>query len=304
MGGFRHPPRRNGSSQKSGKGKGKEPRTFVFLDRKSPECGFLENMWRSICTVSDLWNPKYGELVCLLREVVKNGYGKDLTFYKNDKKHIKKMEKFILNCDDPSKLTENWQEIPIIYSVDLLMDHPIHISMGRPLNWGEMLAIVLYTGCDLTYGFSNDMRSYGAAPIWKWRFFCQSLHYAVLCLWEASESEKIDMKTIVYSGLEGTVVENHEIDNFWFKTFVSWSVDKKVAASFKGGVQTSGIVFESPLESLFFLAADVSWISRFPHEKEMLMTPNNFPNTGKTGKGKARVDKEKSKEDHQTVVYL
>ncbi len=56
-------------------------------------------------------------------------------------------------------------------------------------------------------------------------------------------------------------MEKDRIKSFLFKTFVSWSVEREVAESFKGGKEATGIIFEGSLgRSTPYL--DVSWISK------------------------------------------
>merc|ERR1719359_938644 len=66
-------------------------------------------------------------------------------------------------------------------------EHPFHVSIGKPLNDGELLALVLYTGCDCNYDLTrcllgDDYRT--------WRVFDFALSTAIGVLsWHSHASQ-------------------------------------------------------------------------------------------------------------------
>ncbi len=74
----------------------------------------------------DLENQKDGYLSELIDEVLENGFEKDITLNP------------FLSFDRNSN--------SILKIVDDKLEHPRHISLGKPLNRAEMLALILYSG--------------------------------------------------------------------------------------------------------------------------------------------------------------
>ncbi len=104
----------------------------------------------------------------------------------------------------------------------------------------------------------------------------------------------------LYSGSQGTFMEKDRVEAFCFRALTSWSLEKEVAESFKGGKESPGILFEGYL-GVFTPYLDVSWISRFPHEKEILMSPSALG--GIIGDGRVEVDKKRSTNCQQVVIF-
>ncbi len=63
MCGFRHPPRKNRSPQKVGKEEKLKLSKFIFMEDGTEECQRYKEILSSYRYASDLWHPKYGELV-------------------------------------------------------------------------------------------------------------------------------------------------------------------------------------------------------------------------------------------------
>eukprot|EP01083_Nonionella_stella_P308181 1086191_1 len=60
--------------------------------------------------------------------------------------------------------------------VEEKLKHPRHIAMCSPLNEAQMLALVLYTGCECNYGLCKSQRNGNYS---KWKVFDKCLGYAV-----------------------------------------------------------------------------------------------------------------------------
>eukprot|EP01084_Bolivina_argentea_P307977 532415_1 len=113
-----------------------------------------------------------GFLSQLIKEVIKNGYKTDLYVNKNE------------------KMKRN--NYTIMEVVNEKMQHPRHIAIGRPLNKGEMLSLILYTGCDCNHDLCKSQRN-GDYKKWKW--FDLTLYSAI------SKLDKFETGTFtVYTG--------------------------------------------------------------------------------------------------------
>eukprot|EP01083_Nonionella_stella_P133551 406029_1 len=80
-----------------------------------------------------------GFLKLLIDEVICNGYKRDLCM------------KCSNNYGCKHDVYDSNNQYSILKVVDEKMKHHRHKLMGQPLNKGQMLAIVLYTGCDCNY---------------------------------------------------------------------------------------------------------------------------------------------------------
>eukprot|EP01084_Bolivina_argentea_P270560 460087_1 len=101
-------------------------------------------------------NPGY--INALIEEVIRNGFKADL--YGSDIK------------DDDLK-----NDIyPILSVVDKKYHHIRHQQIGYRLNRGQILALILYTGCDCNYDLCKTQRD-GDYKKWKWFDYC--LYHAI-----------------------------------------------------------------------------------------------------------------------------
>eukprot|EP01084_Bolivina_argentea_P051808 95277_1 len=195
---------------------------------------------------------KNGSLKPLIEEVIVNGFKSDLCFkcgVNDDCKHI--------------PLKWHYKDIDLLKVVDDKINDARHKQMGSPLNRGKMLALVLYTGCECNYDLCSSQRN-GEYKKWQWFDYC--LYNAIN---ELSVREKGDFA--VYSGLNGVKLNKKKINKGWFKTYVSSSWIKEVATSFMGNDQ--GMIFQIDKKFKkdgYIKCCDVSWISKFPDEKEVL----------------------------------
>ena len=191
----------------------------------------------------------------LIREIIQNGYECDLL---------------------PDTINNRYCLLEVLNEK---MNHPIHESMGKPLPQHEMLALLLYTSGDCNQQFCKDQRN---GEFDKWPVFDLSLNEAIKHL--SNHSKNLDK--IVYSGMSDVLLnvkqlkfkqDSEQID-MYFKSFQSFSVDKSVAKTFRG---KNGIILGLNVESLkkerknsedhHLSICDVSWISSFPDEKEVLI---------------------------------
>ena len=126
-----------------------------------------------------------------------------------------------------------------------------------------MRLCVYYTGCDCNYDLCASQRK---SDYRKWKFLD-------LCLYNAVEklSNKEGGAFPVFSGLSGVKMHEKMIDNGFFVTYVSTSWKKQVSEVFMGG--NKGMIIEIDKEykgNKDIYCCDVSWISKFPDECEVL----------------------------------
>lgn len=213
------------------------------------------------------WNERDGYLRALIAEVRKHGYHSDLC----------------QECgkDDDCKHRDN----SILGVVDETLRHPRHLAIGRPLNRAEMLAVILYTGllsllldifllrslCGFAGGESNYAlcKSQRAGYYTPWKWFDFNL-YGALSKLSCRESGSF----AVFSGFHATQCVQRDIERGYFQTYMSTSFKRKVAEEFmnKDGVKHGMLI---QIEKEFknapgVVCADVSWISKFPDESEIL----------------------------------
>eukprot|EP01084_Bolivina_argentea_P133093 234870_1 len=152
----------------------------------------------------------------------------------------------------------------IIDIVDEKLKHKRHIAMGSPLNKPLMLAVILYTGCDCNYDLCSSQRNNNYK---KWVILDYCLQKAVETLSEAEYGY-----FPVYTGVGNAMMEwkGKDIEQWGaLCTFTSTTWDKEVAKAFCG---PQGMMIA--LQSQFRIdGCDVSWISKFPNEKEILFPP-------------------------------
>eukprot|EP01084_Bolivina_argentea_P058240 106345_1 len=200
----------------------------------------LENAGLSFFFLSD--EPLDGDL-SLIKEVISNGYKTDLFLTEEDAKN------------------DNYS---IMQIVEEKLNSKRHKILGNVLNKNEMLAIVLYTSCDCNYDLCKTQRN---GDYKKWQIFDYYLYHAInkLCGAELGSYK-------LYSGLSEVKLDKKLVDRGYFVTYVSSSWVKDIALSF---VENNGMVIQMN-ESVrkTFCCCDVSWISKFPDECEILIARN------------------------------
>ena len=229
------------------------------------------------------------ELELLIEEVIKNGYKKDLLL-DNYGKHRDKVA----------------NQYGILKIVQEKMLHPRHVEMGMPLlgNFAEMLALVLHTCCDCSYSLhlsqrlrmenikrlinssNNKMNKFNK----KWDQFEARLNNAIRQI----HNSEIKYYAYVYSCINDSNIkfddlleEEEEIlqksddtkdslgikKRINFSTFVNTSRNENIAKEFMGNNYKSGMIIRFEPSSVVYLpCCDVSWISKFPNEEEVLFS--------------------------------
>ena len=167
----------------------------------------------------------------------------------------------------------------ILKIVDEKMKSRRHSIIGAPLQRDEMLALILYTGADCNYDLCASQRR---GNYRKWRWFDRCLW---LGIWQLSRRESGAFS--VYTGLNGVHINSSIIENGYFRTYVSTSWRKEQAEAFMKGKDNKGKGMIIEINQDYKLnggvsCCDVSWISKFPDECEILFarslsyTADNF----------------------------
>ena len=177
----------------------------------------------------------------LITEVINNGYKNNLCLNEEDEKN---------------------DTYSIMHIVKEKMECHRHKLIGSPLNKAEMLALILYTGYEANYDLCKSQRE-GNYSKWKWFDYC--LYHGI------EKLSKVEIgKFNVYTGLSSVQLNEKSVDNGYFVTYVSASWIKDVSLQFAAG---KGMIIE--IDSKYKTAndikcCDVSWISKFPDECEIL----------------------------------
>ena len=195
-------------------------------------------------------HPKDGWLQALISEVQSNNFASDLC----------------LSCSNEDECKHNvyHSRHSILHIVDQKMDCLRHKLMSSPLKRDQMLALILYTGCECNYDLCSSQRK---GDYDKWKFFD-------LCLYEAIDllSRKEKGRYPVYSGLNGVKMDTKIVTEGYFVTYVSTSWKQKVSEEFMGKNEGMIIHFDEAYRDSGWRVpcCDVSWISKFPDECEVL----------------------------------
>mmetsp|Transcript_43493 Transcript_43493/g.94438 ORF Transcript_43493/g.94438 Transcript_43493/m.94438 type:complete len:245 (+) Transcript_43493:1769-2503(+) len=220
-----------------------------------------------------------------------------------------------------------WRVIPHMSQIAAnLLHHPRHLELGAPLSLDEILAVLCYTG---TNAYSNLRQCNLRLDFKTWPRFQMHLRSAILKLIEATPENLRPQKT--FHGMDaefnhllqrGAEVRALSIEDakevlgvhggesdahvFVIPTFVSTTWNPLVAKRFAGGAQ---LMFHCANEGdgqdgddqgpTVVYGADVSWISKFPTECEIL-----FPDfTVFNYEGVCVMDSRYSGSAHEARVY-
>jgi hypothetical protein len=175
--------------------------------------------------------------------------------------------------------------------VEEKLEHPRHRAMinrfgeSGQLSYDEMLALICYTGTEVY----SDLRRSAAARNWdRWPSFTSHLTSALRTL-QKLEMRDTEPSLPLFHGIANATPEGQHGGGdrgFWLKFMmpISTSTDRGVALSFAefGSDQRSTnsllLRFESPFreerlgKSMTYFA-DISWVSKFPSEREVLVFP-------------------------------
>lgn len=232
---------------------------FVYDTRKDP-CqnavhGLLSKKWVSI--EYNLFVKSGKELlISLLNEIKEN-----------------KMDPQLFEYDSLSNKLCLKQEIT--QQLNNLIQHKRHASMGYPLNIAEMFSLLLYShGYDCGYDLCYQQRS---GNYDKWIVFDFLLYFAISKLSEFENHGNM----VLYSGMSGVTFKfntSNKNPKILMLTYHSFSTKKAVAKAFRGkdGMliaykqATTDDDQSAYRDSGDSVGCDVTWISKFPGESEVL----------------------------------
>ena len=236
----------------------------------------------------------------LIREVVTNNYIKDLlpktqaNSMFGDKNYVLNQLEIMKNewwttfstmvdTVDKNTLIENMKRLQTKFSnflsntfaifqiLTLKMNHSRHKKMGCPLSLCHMLALVLYCNGDCSYDLCLSQRN--STYLKKWPMFDCFLNLAIYTLSQFEEHWEN-----IYSGICNVFYQFKDSkylrESIYFRTNVSFTTDLKIAKQFRG---STGMIIGLNIQRSFaamqgrFHACDVSWISKYPNEKEVLV---------------------------------
>ena len=185
------------------------------------------------------------------------------------------------------KIKEPMQSITTLRQIaEEKLQHPRHRELGSPLNLEEMLAVLLYTGTDCYADLRCSERD---GDYRKWCRFASVLDIAVYNLAVVAAANCIELPPTLYHGLGHVYAQDlpevclggaHDTVycalGFSSPTFMSTSWDRKVATDFilmNGSTEHSvnGLLLQMAGRKAAQIGADVSWISKFPEECEVLL---------------------------------
>eukprot|EP01084_Bolivina_argentea_P294372 506479_1 len=183
---------------------------------------------------------------------------------KNNEGWLKALIEEVITNGQKSDLEMNDGESLMVVVEDKLK-HPQHIKLGNPLRKDQMLALILYTGCDSNYKMCAKQRD-SDYDTWKWFDLC--LYTAIDALWRRETG-----KYKLYSGLANVKLNSSSI-NGYFLTYTSTTWNRNVALRFIKQYGDTGMLIEMDdnfRNKSFNRCCNVSWISKFPSECEVLL---------------------------------
>ncbi|ETO34645.1 hypothetical protein RFI_02447, partial [Reticulomyxa filosa] len=207
-------------------------------------------------------------LQLLLHEVIKNGFLHDLIIDRLSisRKKIKKQINY--NEKNPNELILNDLILTILNELKILYHDDIHKQMGYPLQLHQICAILLYCGKSCNENFSYEQIQFRHH---NWPYLDGYMQEAIRILHKHERREENEME--VYCGLKNVRLENiKEIKSGFFISHVSTSDDIQVAQMYRSHQGCILHFHPSMRRSNWIDSCDVSWISPFKHEREILFS--------------------------------
>ncbi|ETO11277.1 hypothetical protein RFI_26098 [Reticulomyxa filosa] len=209
----------------------------------------------------------------LFHEVIKNNYLSNLITYQHvnnkqeeRKRHEKIKQQINYNENNPNELILNYKILSILDELKILYHDDIHKQMGYPLQLHHICAILLYCGKPCNAEFSYDQIQFRHN---KWPYLDHYLQQAISILHKHERREESGIE--LYSGLKGVRLESiKEIKSGFFISHLSTSDDIQVAQMYRGDQGCILHFHPSMRRSGGIKSCDVSWISPYKHEREIL----------------------------------
>ncbi len=189
-----------------------------------------------------MYHPQKG-MTLLLQEAYKNGF---LRFNKEAGRYVH----YMTPCEDD-----------FIATVAYFRHDHYHRKLGSPLNYPALVALRLYTCFSVLCADFRLSQMQGRFK--KWQLLDRYLMEAIMALHQAENKEN----QALYSGLKN-VQFDQEVKFGFLATYTSTSADKDVAKKFAKGQGMLMIITQEMREQ--FPHGNVSWISNFSDEEELL----------------------------------
>ena len=215
------------------------------------------------------WARTSSAIIDLVQEVIGNGCEKDLL--PNDEDEIK-----LSQIDTVTTTTTVINRLSLKYKIfDILKEKlkdKVHQMMQSPLNQfpALMLGLLLYTDGDCSHKLSRALRD---GKYRNWKHLACAVRTGVFILNKFQRFHNLS----IFSGLcdvfldpQQAIQPNGRIRGH-LKSPVSFSTDLSVAKEFRG---SAGMLMELKIDDSInynICMADVSWISKFSSEKEVLV---------------------------------
>ena len=222
------------------------------------------------------------QLFCLIREVIQNGFIQDLKPKSNNCNYVKKaIFASNINSNVDFIIFVCKKEFKIFDEVEEKMKHERYKHCQFDLSPVHILALLLYCNGNCNHSLCKSQLD-GTFQT-KWKYFDGFLNLAICAL----SVEEIHYENL-YSGLcnVGFDINKLYLDGetrLLFKTNVSFTDDINVAKEFRGaegmllGLNMSRRDMLCYYNSQFW-ACDVSWLSKYPTEREVLIARGSIIN--------------------------
>ncbi|ETO35304.1 hypothetical protein RFI_01759 [Reticulomyxa filosa] len=207
-------------------------------------------------------------LKSISHEIIKNKYLCDLISENdvaNSRVHKEIKRKINYNKKNSNELILNDKILTILNELKTLYYDEIHKQMGYPLQLYHICAILLYCGKTCNIQFSRDQIQF-KHHLWPFLDFCLQDGIHILHKHERREESAIEL----YCGLRDVRLENiKEIKAGYFINYVSTSDDIQIAQMYRSD-QGCILHFHPSMRRTLISSCDVSWISPYKHEREIL----------------------------------
>ena len=214
---------------------------------------------------------KLNPLKQLINEVCQNGYKNDLMIYNYEKNKFKYKSKM---NDNNNKYDKNDNLLRILQEK---LIHPKHVQFGMPfLDKKQFLfAIMLYTDCDCNYDLCQTIRNNNFT---KWKLFDMCLKHGIILLHKYFINYDYHSKLCTYSGISQCQLKLNKNNACFihFSTYVSTSLDKSIGIKFLGDKGGMLCTFDPSMMKRYYCCDVGSWISKFPHEQEVLFVRDHI----------------------------
>ena len=220
---------------------------------------------------------KFGYFRRLVIEVISNNFWHNSLLIESNNEEMAqnlRTQLAALDCNDLSIDTRisaleaiidaNKKAVPIFECVFDKLKHPTHTKLDSPLRFDHCLALILYTSTPANYNLTT---SHLENNYRKWKYFDHCLMEAIARLGARQQIQNCDL----WCGLHNVYFHSSMISDDWLflSSCQSSSFYKSVAENFRNKF---GVLIKIDSDSIpMHYRCDVSWISRYESESEVLL---------------------------------